>query len=96
MEKYKMILMAEEKFAREVTLGVIVTRPLTVWRNLIPGMFIVDFLRREGALRKYTEYFLFPRKLAIDAAQALARGEEAAALFSHIEYDTTGWLNALK
>jgi hypothetical protein len=96
MEKYKMILMAEEKFAREVTLGVIVTRPLTVWRNIIPGMFIVDFLHREGALRKYSEYFLFPRKMAIDAAQALARGEEEAALFSHIEYDTTGWLNSLK
>jgi len=91
-----MILMAEEKFAREVTLGVIVTRPLSVWRNIIPGMFIFDFLSREGALRKYTEYFLFPRKLAIDAIQALARGEEKTAVFSHIEQETTGWLNSLK
>jgi hypothetical protein len=32
MEKHKLILMAEEKFAREVTLGVIVTRPLSVVR----------------------------------------------------------------
>jgi hypothetical protein len=96
MEKHKMILMAEEKFAREVTLGVIVTRPLSVWRNIIPGMFIFDFLSREGALRKYTEYFLFPRKLAIDAVQALARGEEKTAVFSHIEQETTGWLNSLK
>jgi hypothetical protein len=46
MEKYKMILMTEEKMAREVTLGVIVTRPLTVWHYIIPGMFIIDFLRR--------------------------------------------------
>ena len=91
-----MILMAEEKFAREVTLGVIVTRPLAVWHHIIPGMFIIDFLRREGALRKYTGHFMFPRKLAIDAAQALARGEEKAAVFSHIENDTTGWLNSLK
>jgi len=96
MEKHKLILMAEEKFAREVTLGVIVTRPLSIWRNIIPGMFIVDFLRREGALRKYTEHFLFPRKLAIDAVQALARGEERTSVFSHIENDTTGWLNSLK
>jgi hypothetical protein len=36
MEIYKMILMAEEKMAREVTLGVIVTRPLKVWHNIIP------------------------------------------------------------
>jgi hypothetical protein len=95
MEKYKMILMAEEKMAREVTLGVIVTRPLTVWHYIIPGMFIIDFLRRGSALRKYTEHFMFPRKLAIDAAQALAQGEDKAAVFSHIENDTNTWLNSL-
>jgi hypothetical protein len=44
MEIYKMILMAEEKMAREVTLGVIVTRPLKVWHNIIPGMFIAQAL----------------------------------------------------
>ena len=95
MEKYKMILMAEEKMAREVTLGVIVTRPLTVWHYIIPGMFIIDFLRRGSALRKYTEHFMFPRKLAIDAAQALAQDEDKAAVFSHIENDTGMWLNSL-
>ncbi len=95
MEKYKMILMTEEKLAREVTLGVIVTRPLTVWHYIIPGMFIIDFLRRGSALRKYTEHFMFPRKLAIDAAQALAQGEDEAAVFSHIENETRSWLNSL-
>jgi hypothetical protein len=95
MEKYKMILMAEEKMAREVTLGVIVTRPLTVWHYIIPGMFIIDFLRRGSALRKYTEHFMFPRKLAIDAAQALAQSEDKTAVFSHIENDTRAWLNSL-
>jgi hypothetical protein len=95
MEKYKMILMTEEKLAREVTLGVIVTRPLTVWHYIIPGMFIIDFLRRGSALRKYTEHFMFPRKLAIDAAQALAQGEDEVAVFSHIESETRSWLNSL-
>lgn len=95
MEKYKMILMTEEKLAREVTLGVIVTRPLTVWHYIIPGMFIIDFLRRGSALRKYNEHFMFPRKLAIDAAQALAQGEDEAAVFSHIENETRSWLNSL-
>ena len=90
-----MILMTEEKLAREVTLGVIVTRPLTVWHYIIPGMFIIDFLRRGSALRKYTEHFMFPRKLAIDAAQALAQGEDEAAVFSHIENETRSWLNSL-
>ena len=96
MEKYKMILMAEEKLAREVTLGVIVTRPLTVWHYLIPGMFIIDFLRRGSALKKYNEHFMFPRKLAIDAAQALAQGEPETDVFAHIENDTRAWLNSLE
>ena len=95
MEKPKMILIAEEKLAREVTLGVIVTRPLTVWHYIIPGMFIIDFLRRGSALKKYTENFLFPRKLAVDAAQALAQGEPEADVFEHIENDTRVWLNSL-
>ena len=96
MEKHKMILGAEEKMAREVTLGVIVTRPLTVWHYIIPGMFIIDFLRRGSALRKYTEHFLFPRKLAIDAAQALTQGEDESEVFSHIKNDTITWLNSLE
>ena len=95
MEKHKMILAAEEKMAREVTLGVIVTRPLTVWHYIIPGMFIIDFLRRGSALRKYTEHFLFPRKLAIDAAQAVAQGEDETEVFSHIENDADRWLRSL-
>ena len=37
MEKYDIIVDAEQQFAREVTLGVIVTRPLTVWHYIIPG-----------------------------------------------------------
>ena len=95
MEKPKMILMAEEKLAREVTLGVIVTRPLTVWHYIIPGMFIFDFLRRGSALRKYTESFMFPRKRAVEAAQALAQGQSDADVFAHVENDTRAWLNSL-
>ncbi|MGD9057719.1 MAG: NF038143 family protein [Desulfobacterales bacterium] len=95
MEKPKMILMAEEKLAREVTLGVIVTRPLTVWHYIIPGMFIIDFLRRGSALKKYTEHFLFPRKQALDAAQALAQGQSEADVFAHVENETRAWLNSL-
>ena len=96
MEKPKMILIAEEKLAREVTLGVIVTRPLTVWHYIIPGMFIIDFLRRGSALKKYTEHFLFPRKLAVDAAQALAQGQSKADVFEHVENATREWLNSLE
>lgn len=90
-----MILMDEEKLAREVTLGVIVTRQLTVWHYVIPGMFIIDFLRRGSALRRYTEHFMFPRKLAIDAARAIGQGELKTDVLAHIENDTRTWLNSL-
>jgi hypothetical protein len=95
MESYNIILAAEEQFAREVTLGVIVSRPLTVWHYIIPGMFIIDFLRRGSAIRRYTKHFIYPRKLAIDAAWALSEGEDKFSLNSRLEEDTSTWLNSL-
>ncbi|HUT72765.1 MAG TPA: NF038143 family protein, partial [Desulfatiglandales bacterium] len=63
--KYDMILSAEGSFARTVALGVVVRRPLTAWHYLIPGMFLIDFLRRSAEIRKYSEHFLFPRRQAL-------------------------------
>jgi hypothetical protein len=95
MGSYNMIMAAEEQFAREVTLGVIVSRPLTVWHYIIPGMFIIDFLRRGSAIRRYTKHFIYPRKLAIDAARAISEGEDKFSLNSNLEKDTSTWLNSL-
>jgi hypothetical protein len=95
MGKYNLILSAEEQFAREVTLGAIVSRPPSAWLYLIPGMFIIDYLRRGSAIRKYTQYFMFPRKLAVDAARAIGQGEDEASVRSGIEMDTGAWLSAL-
>ncbi|UCD80055.1 MAG: NF038143 family protein [Desulfobacterales bacterium] len=96
MSKYEMILAAEKQFAREVTLGVIVQQPLSVWHYLIPGMFIFDFLRRTSAISRYTKHFMFPRQLAIDAAQHLLQGYEQSAVNSRMAADIETWLNSLK
>lgn len=90
-----MILTAEEQFAREVTLGVVISRPPSAWHYIIPGMFIFDFLHRGSAIRQYTRHFMFPRKLAVDAARAIVQGEEKASANSHIEADASAWLNSL-
>jgi hypothetical protein len=95
-EKYDIILSAEEEFARAVALGVIVTRPVSVWQTLIPFMFILDFLRRGSVLRHYTQNFMFPRKLAIDAALAINSGEDKENRISWVEEETREWLNTLK
>ena len=95
MEKYDMIVAAEQQFAREVTLGVIVGRPLTLWHSIIPGMFIFDFLRRGSAVKQYTRRFMFPRKLALDAARAEIHGQDKTAASAAIKDDISKGLHAL-
>jgi hypothetical protein len=94
MDRYDIITHAEEQFAREVCLGVVYLRPLSVWHYLIPGMFIIDFLRRGSIIRKYTETFMFPRKLALEGARSLSAGETRAVIDSHLEGEIKNWLTA--
>ena len=96
MDKFDIILNAEQQFAREVTIGVLYLRPLSAWHYLIPGMFIIDFLRRGSAIRKYTETFMFPRKLALQAARDLSAGNTRAAIDPHLETEIKSWLAALQ
>jgi len=95
MDKYNIIMSAEQQFAREVTLGVIVTRPLTVWHYIIPGMFVIDFLRRGSAIRQYTKHFMFPRMCALDAAVAVTQEEDKETLNSRIKEDLRIWLESV-
>jgi hypothetical protein len=76
MDKYQIITSAEEQFAREVTLGVMIQRPLPALLYIIPGIFLIEYLRRGTAVRKYTKHFMFPRKLALLSAENMksARG----------------------
>jgi hypothetical protein len=94
MDKYDIITGAEQQFAREVCLGVIYLRPPSAWYYMIPGMFIIDFLRRGSTIRKYTETFMFPRKLALEGARSLSAGESRAAIDSHLEGEIKSWLVA--
>ncbi|MCP4368288.1 MAG: hypothetical protein GY797_09310 [Deltaproteobacteria bacterium] len=96
MHKYDMIENAERQFAREVTLGVIVTSPLAAWQYIIPGYFIIDFLRRSRAIRQYTKYFMFPRKLAMDMSVAQMQGENKASMSSDFKDTIRIWLESLK
>jgi hypothetical protein len=93
---YELILAAEEAFARQVALGVIVTMPQSAFHYLIPFMFIFDFLRRSATVRHYTKQFLVPRRLALEAAQDILRGEDRTKRLSTIEPQIKAWLNGLK
>jgi hypothetical protein len=95
-KKKALVLDGEESFARAVALGVIVKRPLSAWHFLLPGMFLFDFLRRSSETKRYSELFLFPRKLALDGALDLLHGEDRRRLFSQIEEGIKQWLISLK
>ena len=96
MDKYDIIINAEQQFAREVALGVIYLRSPSVWHYVIPGMFMIDFLRRGSIIRKYTESFMFPRKLALQAARDLSRDNTKASMAPSRETEIKSWLTALK
>jgi hypothetical protein len=59
-------------------------------------MFIIDYLRRGTAISRYTKHFMFPRKLAMDAARSLLNGQEKAGIDTRIENEIEQWLNSLK
>jgi hypothetical protein len=95
MDKYQIITSAEEQFAREVTLGVMIQRPLPALLYIIPGMFFFEYLRRGTAVRKYTKHFMYPRKLALLAAEAAIRDEDSGEINARIEKDIRNWLSGL-
>jgi len=90
-----LVLDSEESFARAVALGVIVKRPLSAWHFLLPGMFLFDFLRRSSETRRYSDLFLFPRKLALNGALDIFNGEDRKEILSQIENDMKHWLVSL-
>jgi len=96
METRKAVIYAEEQFAREIALGVIVKRPLKGWLYVIPGMFIVDFLRRGHEIRRFTQYYMFPRKLALGAVQDFSVEEDKVSDGSWIENKIIAMLNSIK
>lgn len=94
-EKYDLILSEEDSLARQVALGVVVTTPQSVWHYLIPFMFIFDFLRRSTTMRRYTQHFMFPRKLAMDTASDILEGQDKRERLSWTEEEIKVWLETL-
>ena len=92
--KARIILNAEETFARRVALGAIVRRPVKPLLQLIPGMFIIDFLKRTHEIRRYSRYYLFPRKTALEAASRTVPGETVDDGSDGIQDRTRAWLEA--
>ncbi len=61
--------------------------------QLIPGMFIFDFLRRNSMIRKYSRFYLPPRVTALDAARDLANGLDREAVLKDAREKAGVWLD---
>ncbi len=66
--KQRLILDSERALARRIALAVVVSRPVVTWLQLIPGMFLVDFLRRSREIRRVAATCLPLRQAALEAA----------------------------
>ncbi|MFH1489816.1 MAG: NF038143 family protein [Pseudomonadota bacterium] len=73
--KSKRILSAEEALARKVALGIIVRRPVNLWLQMIPGMFIMEYLKRGLEIRRVARVFMPPRHLAMKGALSRIQGD---------------------
>jgi len=84
-EKPEIILAGEEAFARRVALAVIVTTSVSAWQFFMPFMFIFDFFKRGKAIRRYTQRYMFLRKMALGAAEEIRAGKDMGDGISPIE-----------
>lgn len=93
--KYNLIQSAEASLARRATLAEVVTRPINPWLQIIPGMFIFDFLKRTIEIRRYTNYYLYPRRLALDLSMNSIQGQQREqGLLLEAEGKIKAWLES--
>jgi len=92
MSKQKNILNADYALSRRITLAYIVKRPIKPWLQAIPGMFIIDFLIRTKEIRKYSQYYMYFRNLAMDIATANINDQNKDDLVSQREDRIIEWL----
>jgi len=94
-EKNIIILSAEASFARRVALGALVRRPVKPLLQMIPGMFIFDFLKRNHEIKRYSKFYMAPRRLALEAALAILYEDARDAVHSRSKQQARAWLESL-
>ena len=90
-KKYKVILDYEMSFARAVAMGVHMRRPFTIWRLLIPFVFVFDNLRMRSDAEVFAKNFVYIKKMALDAALDISKGEKRQSKLAQIENETREW-----
>ncbi|MBW1945039.1 MAG: NF038143 family protein [Deltaproteobacteria bacterium] len=89
-EKNIIILSAEASFARRVALGALVRRPVKPLLQMIP-----DFLKRNHEIKRYSKFYMAPRRLALEAALAILYEDDRGVVHSRIKQQARAWLESL-
>ncbi len=79
--KHQNILAQERSLAKAIASAVIEVKPVSAWEVLIPILFILRFFQIKRSKETFTLNFLFTKKLALEAAFAMAekrKGKEEA------------------
>jgi hypothetical protein len=92
MSKQKTILDAEYAISRKIALAYIVKQPIKPWLQAIPGMFIIDFLTRTKEIRKYSQYYMYFRKLAMSLVSPSINGHHMEDFPSQAQNEIMEWL----
>lgn len=95
-KKSRIILGAEEYFGSRTALASHVRAAVNPWLQLIPGMFLYDAYKRSRDRRVYSAYYLFPRKVAMNAALAILEGEERPTVMARASEEMRSWLTGKK
>lgn len=94
--KSRIILSAEEYFGSRAALAAHVRAAVNPWLQLIPGMFLYDAYQRSRERRIYSQHYLFPRKVAMEAALKLLNGAETEAVMAGAADEIRSWLAGKK
>ena len=95
-KKHSIILSSEESFAKAVAMRMIMMKPLSAWHFLMPFVFVFDFLQRKRETEIFTKNFLFTKRLALDAAFEINKGEDRQSRLAKIEDEIRNRLTSQK
>jgi len=95
-KKHSIILSSEESFAKAVAMRMIMMKPLSAWHFLMPFVFVFDFLQRKRETEIFTRNFLFTKRLALDAAFEINKGEDRQSRLAKIEDEIRNRLTSQK
>jgi len=92
--KYNIIHSEERRLAKAVAKRVVKLPDITVWVFMIPFIFFYSLLRYKRVSETFVLNFLFTKKLALEAARDIKKGQPRHDVIARIDDRTSGILDS--